>query len=176
FHSQSMTTAAIVALALYGLLAAMLTMQFRQHETRIGRRLRSVGVMLAQALPIAAAIFVLFPRAGGPLWGLPSDAHRARTGLSEAMTPGNIAQLSESDEIAFRVLFDGAIPPTAQLYWRGPVFGSFDGKVWRAGRGLPSRQTFPSKLDRKSTRLNSSHVKISHAVFCSKKEQRRDRG
>src|SRR5690606_21490172 len=107
FHSQSMTTAAIVALALYGLLAAMLTMQFRQHETRIGRRLRSVGLMLAQALPIAAAIFVLFPRAGGPLWGLPSDAHRARTGLSEAMTPGNIAQLSESDEIAFRVLFDG---------------------------------------------------------------------
>ena len=139
FHSQSMTTAAIVGLALYGLLAAMLTMQFRHHETPIGRRLRSVGMMVAQALPIAAAIFLLFPRFGGPLWGLPSDAHRARTGLSDAMTPGNIAQLSESDDIAFRVLFDGAIPPTAQLYWRGPVFGSFDGKAWRAGRDLPSR-------------------------------------
>src|SRR5690606_41421604 len=25
----------------------------------------------------------------------------------------------------------------------------------------------PLRLDRKSTRLNSSHVKISHAVFCS---------
>src|SRR5690606_41587179 len=27
-------------------------------------------------------------------------------------------------------------------------------------------------LDRKSTRLNSSHVKISYAVFCLKKKQR----
>src|SRR3989442_7749613 len=31
----------------------------------------------------------------------------------------------------------------------------------------PSRQT-----DRKSTRLNSSHVRISYAVFCLKKKQR----
>src|SRR5690606_39651341 len=30
--------------------------------------------------------------------------------------------------------------------------------------GSPARRT----LDRKSTRLNSSHVKISYAVFCSK--------
>src|SRR5690606_23312406 len=28
----------------------------------------------------------------------------------------------------------------------------------------------PSSLDRKSTRLNSSHVKISYAVFCLKKK------
>src|SRR5436309_10870299 len=28
-------------------------------------------------------------------------------------------------------------------------------------------------LDRKSTRLNSSHVKISYAVFCLKKKKRR---
>src|SRR5690606_41706793 len=30
--------------------------------------------------------------------------------------------------------------------------------------------------DRKSTRLNSSHVKISYAVFCLKKKKRRDIG
>src|SRR5690606_40399523 len=29
-----------------------------------------------------------------------------------------------------------------------------------------------SELDRKSTRLNSSHVKISYAVFCLKKKKR----
>src|SRR5207302_5603950 len=29
---------------------------------------------------------------------------------------------------------------------------------------------FPSNPDRKSTRLNSSHVKISYAVFCLKKK------
>src|SRR5690606_41913828 len=30
------------------------------------------------------------------------------------------------------------------------------------------------KLDRKSTRLNSSHVKISYAVFCLKKKKKKD--
>src|SRR5690606_39510716 len=33
--------------------------------------------------------------------------------------------------------------------------------------GIAAEQVFD--LDRKSTRLNSSHVKISYAVFCSKK-------
>ncbi len=141
FHSQSIATASVVVLALYGLVAAMLTMQFRSGEMPIGRRLRTVGLMLAQALPIAAAIFLLFPRFSGPLWGLPADAHRARTGLSESMTPGNIARLSESSEIAFRVLFDGPAPPTARLYWRGPVLDDFDGQSWRAlpARALPRR-------------------------------------
>src|SRR6266702_7375036 len=31
----------------------------------------------------------------------------------------------------------------------------------------------PSWLDRKSTRLNSSHVAISYAVFCLKKQKRK---
>src|SRR5690606_42101359 len=35
--------------------------------------------------------------------------------------------------------------------------------------GLPVRMPFQ---DRKSTRLNSSHVKISYAVFCLKKKKR----
>src|SRR5690606_40955242 len=38
----------------------------------------------------------------------------------------------------------------------------------RAGSGRPA----PG--DRKSTRLNSSHVKISYAVFCLKKKKRRE--
>src|SRR5690606_40548296 len=33
---------------------------------------------------------------------------------------------------------------------------------------------FEYVLDRKSTRLNSSHVKISYAVFCLKKKKKRE--
>src|SRR5207302_7131247 len=36
----------------------------------------------------------------------------------------------------------------------------------------PSWATFSSGTDRKSTRLNSSHVKISYAVFCLKKKKK----
>src|SRR3989442_9426249 len=42
--------------------------------------------------------------------------------------------------------------------------------------GIASRRTHDrvakdSRLDRKSTRLNSSHVRISYAVFCLKKKR-----
>src|SRR5690606_41513033 len=41
------------------------------------------------------------------------------------------------------------------------------------GRRAPAeRFTLRDLLDRKSTRLNSSHVKISYAVFCLKKKNK----
>src|SRR5690625_7125462 len=41
-------------------------------------------------------------------------------------------------------------------------------KLRRLKRGQPYKISF---LDRKSTRLNSSHVAISYAVFCLKKKK-----
>src|SRR3712207_7300731 len=38
------------------------------------------------------------------------------------------------------------------------------------GGGFPVIQYEPTGLDRKSTRLNSSHANISYAVFCLKKK------
>src|SRR3712207_8652149 len=38
-------------------------------------------------------------------------------------------------------------------------------------RGWPARQRDRRLLDRKSTRLNSSHANISYAVFCLKKKK-----
>jgi hypothetical protein len=94
--------------------------------------------MILQGIPIAAVLFVLFPRIGAPLWGMPADAG-AQTGLSDSMAPGSISELSLSDAVAFRVDFDGVIPPTADRYWRGPVLGRFDGREWsmvaRPGNG-----------------------------------------
>src|SRR5690606_4010740 len=98
------------------------------------RRLRYAAVLLLQAVPVAAALFVLFPRPSGPLWGLPEDAYGGRTGLSDSMSPGEIANLAESEEVVMRVRFEGDAPPVGRMYWRGPVFGDFDGRVWRPSR------------------------------------------
>src|SRR5439155_21745498 len=43
-------------------------------------------------------------------------------------------------------------------------------KSWLTQR-LPEILTKPHDVDRKSTRLNSSHVAISYAVFCLKKKK-----
>src|SRR5204862_6815687 len=49
-------------------------------------------------------------------------------------------------------------------------------RLRRAGTGADKNSTAPSRKssqakDRKSTRLNSSHVEISYAVFCLKKKE-----
>src|SRR6266540_1266927 len=38
--------------------------------------------------------------------------------------------------------------------------------------GIDRRDKLPGPRDRKSTRLNSSHITISYAVFCLKKKKR----
>ena len=89
------------------------------------------GRLLAQALPIAAILWLLFPRFDGPLWPMPEDRRGAETGLSDSMSPGDITELALSDDIAFRVHFISATPSPGERYWRGPVLHDFDGHTWR---------------------------------------------
>src|SRR5204863_9841828 len=44
--------------------------------------------------------------------------------------------------------------------------------VYRTSPGPCSQREPPNSSDRKSTRLNSSHVEISYAVFCLKKKKK----
>jgi transglutaminase-like putative cysteine protease len=109
--------------------------------------LRLAALMLAQSAPFMLVLFVLFPRVQGPLWGMPADAYSHLSGLSDAMSPGSISQLSLSGEIAFRVRFEDEPPPRHLLYWRGPVLPRFDGRTWRAGtqrEKVSPRRTAPA--------------------------------
>jgi len=89
------------------------------------------AAMLAFALPVGLALFLLFPRWGSPLWGLPEDALDARSGLSDSMSPGSIQGLFMDDSPAFRAKFESGMPSNSDLYWRGPVFWNFDGRSWQ---------------------------------------------
>jgi hypothetical protein len=148
FRSQS-PVAALVALPALLVLGATLDALARAPGSPFARTpaqaIRRTGRMILQGIPIAAVLFVLFPRIGAPLWGMPADAG-AQTGLSDSMAPGSISELSLSDAVAFRVDFDGVLPPpNADRYWRGPVLGRFDGREWsmvaRPGNGTLARLT-----------------------------------
>lgn len=95
--------------------------------------LRRAGTMLLQALPLMLLLFFVFPRIG-PLWNVPLKSNAARSGMSDFMKPGDIANLSLSDEVAFRAQFDGDIPARRQLYWRGLVLSKLDQGAWRSLR------------------------------------------
>jgi len=96
--------------------------------------LRTTGRALLIALPLAALSFVLVPRLPGAMWGVP-PSENATTGLGDEMSPGSISELSISEDVAFRVRFEGTAPPPSQRYWRGPVLHDFDGFTWRRRSG-----------------------------------------
>ena len=82
------------------------------------------------AAPLVIVSFLFFPRLA-PLWSIPIKTQHATTGMSDSMSPGDIAELSLSSERAFRVSFSEQIPPPQQRYWRGLVLDHFDGRTWR---------------------------------------------
>jgi len=112
---------------------AMLNVAHPDPERPLLASLRSVGRLLLPALPMAAVLFLLFPRISGPLWGFGSQKHEGITGLSSSMSPGDLSQLAQSDEIAFHVKFDEAPPPRSEMYWRALVLHDYDGKTWSSG-------------------------------------------
>ena len=126
-----------IPLGIYMLMCVWIYVATLVGFNRVGRsptlseRLRPAAALLVQALPLMAAFFLLFPRVQGPLWALPRDTTAAKTGLSDTMTPGGMANLIKSEEVAFRVQFEGDMPGMGALYWRGPVLADFDGRSWR---------------------------------------------
>lgn len=89
--------------------------------------------ILVQAAPLVALLFVLFPRINT---GLRFDFRvnrSASTGFSDRISPGSIAALANSSDIAFRAEFPGSKPPPlGPMYWRGAVMWHCDGMEWRA--------------------------------------------
>ncbi len=130
FYGQTPAIGLHMAATVIVLTAAMVGFNASQLSWR--HSFKTSARMTAQALPIAVALFIFFPRVDGPMWVLPDLRQGATIGLSDSMAPGTISHLSQSDAIAFRARFDEGAPPRHLLYWRGPVFQKFDGRTWSA--------------------------------------------
>ncbi len=98
--------------------------------------------LIAAALPLALVLFLLFPRLPGPLFRFGAPQLASVSGLSDSMSPGSIGALTTSNAVAFRVHFEGAVPPPGERYFRGPVFTLYDGRRWLPGRRRYGRPRF----------------------------------
>lgn len=142
-HSMGIVVYELCAL----ILVTAATVGMNQFHTRV-KPLESVkiaGKILAQAVPLMIVLFVLFPRIG-PIWSISSPNQQARSGLASEMTPGDIAKLALSDEIAFRAIFKNTPPSTNELYWRGRVYADFRNGKWSEA-DIPSKFNNIKKVD-----------------------------
>lgn len=131
---QSMALAAYEVLAAIVITAAMVGLNQLQSRVRPVASLKVAAALVLQAVPLTLVLFLLFPRIA-PLWSIPVPS-AATTGISDKLTPGDVATLTQSDELAFRAVFDGDVPAQRDLYWRGLVYSNFKYGTWSIAEPL----------------------------------------
>jgi transglutaminase-like putative cysteine protease len=140
--SQSLPVAVAMLASVWGLLTALVLAHMPvgqpslRHASRLALRTALLGA------PVMVLLFMLFPRIG-PLWGVPQDG-LGKTGLSNSMRMGSVAEIAADDAVAMRVRFFGPPPPSESLYFRGPVLTRFDGQAWTPS--FTSRSTQQQEL------------------------------
>ena len=127
--SQSLLTAFAMLVALMGLLTALVNAHMPVGKPPLMAAAKIAGKMALLGAPIMVVLFMLFPRLA-PLWGTPGGPLQGKSGLSADMRVGTIANLALDDSIAMRIKFEGAPPPSRDIYLRGPVLSNFDGRLW----------------------------------------------
>lgn len=132
-HDQSIPLALYMIPALWLTITAQLNIAHPDTGQSFSLSARTAARLLLPALPIAAVLFLLFPRVPGPLWGIGLPQQSGVTGLSTSMSPDSLSQLAQSDAVAFRVRFTGTPPPLSKLYWRALVLHDYDGTTWHLG-------------------------------------------
>lgn len=104
------------------------------------------------SLPLAILLFVVMPRLPS-LWKMPIQK-QATTGLSDTVSPGEIAKLSRSSALAFRATFSDVIAPENERYWRAMTLDNFDGRTWSQSTSLKQEESMAKRGGRTTVLSN----------------------
>ena len=131
--SQDLAIAFCLFVAFALLIAALVQFHRGSSPGAFWLPLATTFKLLAQATPVVVLLFLLFPRINTGFQFRIGDLHTARTGFSDRLSPGGIAALANSTDIAFRAEFpDRRTGPLGPMYWRGVVMWHCEGMEWRA--------------------------------------------
>lgn len=162
--------AAFYGFGCLSLLCATLMQLYKQSEQiSIWQSIRPSIYILLQAIPFMLILFVVVPRLGA-FWAVPSP-EKAKTGMSDSMSPGDFTELMESTELAFRVSFVNEVPARDELYWRSLVFSSFDGRKWTQNRVQKADNGFNSGDKELQTHITHKGRDIEYDVVAEASNQ-----
>src|SRR6266436_572255 len=133
FLSQDFTTALCLLIAFALLVVALIQFHRGASPGAVWPPVGTTCKLLLQALPLVVLFFLLFPRINTGFRFELRPFRSANTGFSDRFSPGSIAALANSSEIAFRAEFPGSSTrPSGPMYWRGVVMWRCNGMEWRA--------------------------------------------
>lgn len=126
--------------------------QLVSNKTELLAVLKRNSKILLQALPLTIILFFLFPRIQGNFGFLPGDDTGAPR-LENELTAGEFSQNAFSNELAFRVEFNGTVPSNKDLYWRSKVFDAESNFTWKKGNNAPQKNIHHDVIDTDTSRL-----------------------
>jgi transglutaminase-like putative cysteine protease len=130
------------------LLIAGALVRFRRSSGGLAVPARVTGTLLAQALPLALVLFLVFPRGLLDIGSALGRSRFGQSGIDGTLDPGSIATLALRSNVAFRARFPDGEPPTNdKRYWRCLTLWHCDGLRWRQGERLGYRLA-PGASDR----------------------------
>jgi transglutaminase-like putative cysteine protease len=133
FLSQDFAIALCLLAAFALLLVALIQFHRGSSPGSFWSPLSATCKLLAQAVPLVVLLFLLFPRINTGFRFEIRDPRSAASGFSDRLSPGSIASLANSSDIAFRAEFpDRKTRPPGPMYWRGIVMWHCEGMEWRA--------------------------------------------
>src|SRR5262245_35461583 len=162
FLSQDFATALCILVAFTLLVVALIQFHRRAASGAIWSPAGTTCKLILQALPLVVLFFLLFPRVNTGLQFELRLLRSANTGFSDRLSPGSIAALANSSEIAFRAEFPGSSSrPTGPMYWRGVVMWRCNGMEWRAPYAPRSKSSSsrPDFADSRSLLVQSPDTK-----------------
>jgi transglutaminase-like putative cysteine protease len=160
FLSQDFAIALCLLTAFALLLVALIQFHRGSSPGAFWAPLGTTFRLLVQAAPLVVLLFILFPRITTGLRFEFRAIRSASSGFSDRLSPGSIAALANSSDIAFRAEFPGSkTRPPGPMYWRGVVMWRCDGMEWRA----PSEMASISRSTRESPGGNTIRQRITLA-------------
>lgn len=149
-HSQAFWMALTVLCCLISCLVGLYRVQTASFESSkpVLQSLKTDSLHILKfiglALPFFILLFLFFPRLP-PLWQIPLPDNKGTTGLSDSMSPGDIAELSQSSALAFRVIGNmQQLPQRPELYWRAMVLDQYDGTRWTSSFINQQKKSIPA--------------------------------
>lgn len=160
FLSQEFATALCLLIAFALLVVALIQFHRGVSPGAVWPPVRTMCKLLLQAVPLVVLFFLLFPRINTGLRFELRPFRSGNVGFSDQLSPGSIAALANSSEIAFRAEFSGSnTRPSIPMYWRGVVMWHCNGMEWQAPYAPRSTSSSAARTSSGSRAVPSTNAK-----------------